>query len=198
MPIKPTPQKRTDGFALLMTVVVVGVVIAIGLTVLDLSVKQVRLSTNAKDSEIAFHAANGGIECAQYWRRASSSQMERGQTIAPRCCGSAVGTNTVTPITSGVTGNGAVYQYRYEFTWGSPDVRCTQITTLVASSTIQGSGLTIANTTLVNTLPGYPDDQNKTCNPGEQCTIVSVRGYNRACNNISSFGTVQREVLLQF
>lgn len=196
MPTKSAPTQ--PGFALLMTIVVVSVVIAIGLTVLDLSVKQVRLSTNAKDSEIAFHAANGGIECAQYWRRASSSQMERGQSISPRCFNTNVGVNTVSQITSGVSGDGAVYQYRYEFTWGTPDTRCTQINTVVASSTILGSGLTIDNATLVALLPGYPETGNKRCNPGEQCTLISVRGYNRDCSAVSGFGTVQREVLLQF
>jgi type II secretory pathway pseudopilin PulG len=191
-------QKQSPGFALLMTIVVVSVIISIGLTVLDLSIKQIRLSTNAKDSEIAFHAANSGIECAQYWRRASSSQMERGQSISPRCFGTTVGQNTVSEITNGVAGDGEVFQYRYEFTWGGTDARCTQINTLVASSTVLGSGLTITNNALTAALPGYPEVGSKVCNAGEQCTVVSVRGYNRTCATINGFGTVQREVLLQF
>ncbi len=197
MQIKHSEQSN-PGFALLMTIVVVSVIISISLIVLDLSVKQVRLSTNAKDSEIAFHAANGGIECAQYWRRASSSQMERGQSISPRCFDTTVGANTVTEITDGVSGDGEVFQYEYEFTWGAPDIRCTQINTVVASSTVLGSGLTITNATLSGLLPGYPEVGNKTCNAGEQCTVVSVRGYNRDCSDVNGFGTVQREVLLQF
>lgn len=197
MPIKFS-QQSNQGFALLMTIVVVSVIISIGLTVLDLSVKQIRLSTNAKDSEVAFHAANSGIECAQYWRRASSSQMERGEGISPRCFGTNAQVEPVEEITEGVSGDGEVFRYEYEFTWGAPDTRCTQINTVVASSTVLGSGLTIANNTLTDVLPGYPEAGDKTCNAGEQCTVVSVRGYNRDCNNVSGFGTVQREVLLQF
>ena len=51
-----------------MSLIVVSVVISIGLVVLDLTLKQLRLSTNSKDSETAFHAANAAMECARYWR----------------------------------------------------------------------------------------------------------------------------------
>ena len=195
-PIKKTTVKNTQqGFALLMTLIVVTVVIAIGLTVLDLSTKQIRLATNAKDSEIAFHAANAGMECARYWRRQSSLAMETGGAVTPSCFGSALYSNNRAQITSNVSGSGAVYKYDYSFTWGG-NTRCSQITTLVASSTSQGSGLTIGNmTTLV---PGYPTGNSKTCAAGERCTVLSVRGYNKPCNSASGYGTVQREVLLQF
>ena len=51
-----------------MSLIVVSVVISIGLVVLDLTLKQLRLSTNSKDSETAFHATNAAMECARYWR----------------------------------------------------------------------------------------------------------------------------------
>jgi hypothetical protein len=47
-------------------------------------------------------------------------------------------------------------------------------------------------------VPGYPDGTTKDCAPGARCTVVSVRGYNRACNGINAFGTVERQVLLQY
>jgi Tfp pilus assembly protein PilX len=184
-----------NGFALLLTLIVVTVLILIGLTLLDATTKQVRLSTNARDSEIAFHAANAGMECARYWRRHESVKMEKGQPISPGCFSASPLTNVSTQITAGVVGDGAVYKYDYSFTWAA-NSRCSQITTLIASSTALGSGLTVGNmTTLV---PGYPTGSSKTCAAGERCTVISVRGYNRPCNNISGYGTVQREVLLQF
>jgi Tfp pilus assembly protein PilV len=194
--IKKTPVKNNQqGFALLMTLIVVTVVVAIGLTVLDLSAKQIRLTTNAKDSEIAFHAANAGMECARYWRRQESAAMEAGSAVSPSCFGSALYSNNRTQITTNVSGDGEVYKYDYSFTWGG-STRCSQITTLVASSTSSGSGLTVGNmTTLV---PGYPAGNSKACAAGERCTVLSVRGYNKPCNNASGYGTVQREVLLQF
>lgn len=202
MEIKQRQPNRDSqsGFALLMALVVIAVVISIGLSVLDLSIKQVRLSTNAKDSEISFHAANAGVECARYIRKSASSTMERGQAISPvPNCFSVnpdSGTNLRSQITSGVTGNGEVFLYSYKFTWGtSPNQRCSDIVTLVASSTPLGAGLTINNMT--NHVPGYPT-ASKSCAAGERCTVMSVRGYNRPCSTATGYGTVQREVLLQY
>ncbi len=196
--IKKTARKKDErGFALLMTLIVVTVVVAIGLTVLDLSTKQIRLSTNAKDSEVAFHAANAGMECARYWRRQASASMETGVAVIPSCFGVGLYSNTRSQITSNVSGDGAVYKYDYSFTWAN-STRCSQITTLVASSTSQGSGLTIGN--MASLVPGYPGGalDEKDCAAGERCTVLSVRGYNKPCDSTSGYGTVQREVLLQF
>ncbi len=180
-----------------MALLVVGVVITIGLSILELTIKQVQLATTARDSEIAFHAANAGMECSRYIRRAASSTMERGQNITPSCFGQTATTNTNSRVTSGVTGDGEVFLYNYSFTWGVDGDRCTQVTTLVASTTLTGTtDVAIANMPTI--MPGYTDGNTKTCEIGARCTVMSVRGYNRACNNISNYGTVQREVLLQF
>jgi hypothetical protein len=198
--MKSNKEQSESGFALLITIVVVGVIISISLSVLDLSIKQIRLSTNSKDSEIAFHAAYGGVECGRYWRKASAAAMERGQGIAPICFG--VGPDSgvlIDPITNGVSGNGLVFRYQYRFTWGvTPNQKCSQITTLVASSTALGAGLVINN--LPTLVPGYADS-SKTCAAGQRCTVLSSRGYNKPCSTAigpGSFGTVQREVLLEF
>ena len=190
---KQLPRKNPEsGFALLMTLIVVTVVISIGLSVLDLSIKQVRLSTNARDSEIAFHAANAGMECARFWRRSGSDEMESGQSFAINCFSSTV--NSI-PVEVSNTSDGEVYRYDYAVSWGEFAPRCSQITTLVASSSVLGSGLVIPNMNAL--VPGYPSD-TKDCEAGERCTVISVRGYNKACANVSQYGTVQREVLLQF
>ena len=184
------------GFALLMTLIVVGVVISVGLSILDLSVKQVRLATNARDSEIPFHAANAGMECAQFWRRNQMNAMEVGDPVTLACFGSGTFSNTVTDLTaSNVTGDGEAFQYEFLFTWGTPS-RCSAINLVVASSTESGAGMTI--TDIGGLVPGYPDGSTKVCDAGARCTVVSVRGYNRACDTISAFGTVEREVLLQY
>jgi Tfp pilus assembly protein PilX len=188
--------KNQGGFALLMSLVVVTVVISVGVSVLDLSTKQIRLSTNAKDSEVAFHAANAGMECARYIRRTRASDMELGNAISPTCFGVSASPNTQTEITSGVSGNGKVFKYDYSFSWSS-DTRCSQITTLIASSTPLGTGLLISTSSMANLIPGYPSVA-KTCAAGERCAVISSRGYNKPCNAISNYGTVEREVLLQF
>jgi len=189
-----------SGFALLMTLIVVTVVISIGLTLLDLSVKQIRLSTNAKDSEIAFHAAYAGMECARYVRRINSAAMERGDVINPSCFSGTLFTNNKIDIPDNqITGDGVAYLYNYSITW-EDGAHCSQVTALVASSTARMGGMTIdgLNNTTSALVPGYPDGDTKTCGEGEQCTILSVRGYNKPCDEITGYGVVQREVLLQF
>ncbi len=204
---KKSPIKNSEsGFALLMTLIVVTVVISIGLSVLDLSIKQVRLSTNARDSEIAFHAANAGMECARFWRRSGSDEMEKGQSFPITCFSNTVTPTQVNAMNTTInevwevmnTADGEAYRYSYAISWGEFAPRCSQITTLVASSTassVPGAKLVIPN--MKTLVPGYPGE-TKDCNAGERCTVISVRGYNKACSSVSQYGTVQREVLLQF
>ncbi len=187
-------SRKKAGFALLMTLIVVGAVAAIGISVLDLSLKQVQLSTNAKDSEIAFHAANAGMECARYIRRIASSTMEAGGAINPSCFSVSPSSNDIYQVTTGVTGNGTVTFYKYQFSWGTSP-RCTVIQTLVLNATAGQSGLNLSG--VDDWIEGYPLD-NKACAAGERCTVISTKGWNRSCGNITSVGTVQREVLLQF
>lgn len=192
------PEKQA-GFALLISLVVVGVVISVGLSILDLSIKQVRLSSNAKESELAFHAANAGMECARYWRREESDRIENGQTISPTCFGAAPVTNTVNPVPgANITGDGDVFQYEYEFTWGGgAEQRCTSINMVVASTSALGVGVTTTN--MISLIPGYPPvTSDKYCNPGSRCSTISVRGYNLQCANKNGFGVAQREVLIEF
>ncbi len=194
-------QKKEQGFALLMTLIVVTVVIAIGITVLDLSTKQIRLSTNAKDSEIAFHAANAGMECARYVRKNASTLMENGQAVTPACFGGTLYSNSRQELSSPrIQGDGRVFRYDYAFTWAS-NSRCTEITTLVASSTDTGSptlnDVVIDMDLAPEIIDGYPES-TKTCAVGEKCTVISVRGYNKPCGPSLGYGTIEREVLLQF
>jgi Tfp pilus assembly protein PilX len=193
METKTYSAENKTGFALLMTLIVVSVLISIGLTVLDLSIKQVRLSTNARESEIAFHAANAGMECARYWRRAASTTMEVGGAITPACFSGTLTTNSRSTVSSDA--NGDVFRYSYAITWASGN-HCSQVTALVASTTPAGAGLTISN--MQTLVTGYPDGNTKTCGAGERCTVLSVRGFNRPCTGVTGYGVVQREVLLQF
>jgi Tfp pilus assembly protein PilX len=189
-----TAKKTQSGFALLLTLVVVAVLISIGLSVLDLSIKQIRLSGTAKDSEVAFHAANAGLECATYWRSESADDMENGNDISPSCFETSADDIAADSVALLGGSDGSAYVYEYEFSWGSPN-RCSRITAVVISADIDGDGATTTN--IESILPGYPNGQQKACQPGTKCSVISVQGYNKACNLIQTHGTVQREVLLQ-
>ena len=185
-------KQKKSGFALLMTLVVVMVLISIGLAVVELTLKQVRLSTNAKESEAAFHAANAGVECARYIRRIASTTMETGGAITPSCFSATPYTNTKINLLSSANGN--VYMYIYGFTWGAKP-RCSMMSTIVMAASPTGSGLSF---NVGQYIPGYPSATPKTCNPGERCTVLSSHGYNRTCDSIDGYGSIEREVLLQF
>jgi Tfp pilus assembly protein PilX len=201
-------QKQQSGFALLVSLIVVAAVLSIGLAILDLSIKQVRLAATTKDSEIAFHAANAGMECARFWRRDQSVEMTEGSDTAAIECFSATATEVDPSNNSDVSGAGVVsdastadtngsgdaYVYEYEFTWNS-NQSCTTITTVVAVSDLS-NGVDVTN--IQTLIPGYSEGGAFSCPASSQCTVVSVQGYNRPCSQKTSFGTIQREVLLEF
>lgn len=190
-----TLSKKTEsGFALLMALVVVSVVVSVGLTVLELSLKQIRLSTNSRDSETAFHAANAGLECARHWRIAASTTIETGAAFSPRCFGVNVGSVTATTTTISA---GTAYLYQFDVSWGdavSSAPRCSRIGILAMNAPITS---TAEITTMTTIFPGYPYGTTKTCNEGGRCTVISIRGYSRACADITLAGTIERQVLLE-
>jgi Tfp pilus assembly protein PilX len=194
-------KKQQSGFALLVSLIVVGAILSIGLAILDLSIKQVRLAATTKDSEIAFHAANAGLECARFWRRELDAEMIQGNPMAGVACFGSNPTPSPIPETGAavVTSSSAgdAYVYTYEFTWGTgvQNQRCTSVTTVVAVSDFTGGGVEISNIRAL--IPGYTSS-SLTCAVASQCSAIAVQGYNRSCAQKNGFGTIQREVLLEF
>jgi hypothetical protein len=183
-------SKRTSysGFALLITLVIISVVISIGVTLIDLTIKQLRLANSSKDSETAFHAANAGVECIRYWRNSASSQFETGLAVAVTCFN--VAATSSVPLSLGTAG---VYRHDLEITWGPNTDRCSRIRMITLSSEPDSAGVSYSGIPAV--IAGYPD-ASKTCVAGGRCSIISVQGYNRPCNLTSELGSIQREVLL--
>ena len=55
------------GFTLFIAMLLTAVILSVGTALLDMSLKQVLLSTTAKNSSLAFYNADGAMECALYW-----------------------------------------------------------------------------------------------------------------------------------
>lgn len=55
------------GFTLLFAVLVSIMVLAVGASIINISLKQLILSGAGRESQFAFYAANTGMECALYW-----------------------------------------------------------------------------------------------------------------------------------
>lgn len=58
---------RKSGFTLLFAVLVSVLVIAVGVSMISIALKQIILSGSGRESQYAFYASNTGLECALYW-----------------------------------------------------------------------------------------------------------------------------------
>ncbi|KXJ99091.1 MAG: hypothetical protein UZ19_OD1000513 [Parcubacteria bacterium OLB19] len=205
-------KNSKSGFALLISMIVVGVVVSVGLSILELTIKQMALATNSKDSETALNAANAGLECAQYWRNEATGpdpdkftyrKLESGaDDITITCFGTGsdhqeeLHKEVVT--TSAGTGNAYKYTTNLGFDWGTigVDERCSVITMIVMVAE-SDSSVPLKIDDINNHIPGYKSGEFKECEPGGICTFTSVQGYNKSCSKKGVFGTIQREVLLE-
>jgi len=59
--------RSNGGFTLLFAVLISGVLLAIGLAIFNITIKELLLSSSGRDSQFAFYAADSGAECALYW-----------------------------------------------------------------------------------------------------------------------------------
>lgn len=181
-------RQKDAGFALLLTLVVVSVVLAIGLILVDITLKQLTLSGTGRDSEIAFHAAHAGAECAQYTRYSNSPADFKGSSPTLEYC---LGNTSVGGDYSLVTSRVHLSQYELDWTAGS-DGRCTQIDMYLFDA---------ANAQVSYDIEAYDQDINEVCPQGSICTFVLSRGYSRSCDVVNAPGNtdfiIQREVILE-
>jgi Tfp pilus assembly protein PilX len=101
-------QKNNSGFTLVLSIFLSAIVLTITLSMMNVLYKQLTLSTADRESQIAFFAADTGMECAYYWDfradlSGSTTQSIFGNvntlttpiaTIAPTCAGQNIYTQT--------------------------------------------------------------------------------------------------------
>lgn len=187
--------KENKGFALLITLVVVSVVLAIGLSLLFVTTKQYLLAVTANESEKAFQSAQIGLECMRYYRSQPSTRakfLHEGSGSPPSiaCAGVAPNSPPGVQSTTLYNNNGRLlYNYRYQYTIGgslcaepSLYIADMRATTVDLSYNVTGEGL--------GTI---------TCKAGTICTVIFARGYNRPCDEKNnSIYTIQREITIEY
>lgn len=163
------------GFTLLLSILITGVILAIGLAVLNITLKEFILSSIARESAVALNAADAGMECALYWDRSSNGDrfdVDASSSVIS-CMGSAV---TVTGSESG-----GVKTHDFALSWGTPAV-CAEVTVIKyynpSSSLNMGDG--------------------RVCPAGAECTSVISRGYNRSCADLENPSTVERALRARY
>lgn len=154
------------GFTLLIAILVIGVVLAIGLSILNITLREYLLSGIARESAIALNAADAGMECALYWDRSSEGDKFDVGAPAPSitCMGQTVG---------GAIPQNTVPQ-NFQFEWGTPKI-CAKVSV----------------TKYFSLLGPVPMDVG-TCPKGVECTRTVSLGYNKACSNLVDLRTVER------
>lgn len=180
-------QHRTEGFALLLALIITSVALAIGLSLLDVTVKQVTLSATTRESEIAYQAAAAGMDCLVYAR---STEPVQSQVDAASFTVDCLDT---TMQFQDANSNARVQEYTGEFDWTLPSNQdiCIGFTMAVIDTT-DGTARTYARS--------YDLGNAKTCPAGRVCTFAYSSGYNRSCveKNSGSLFLVQRELTAEF
>jgi Tfp pilus assembly protein PilX len=114
-------MNQSRGFALLVAVVLTSVLLSVGLALLDISYKQVILSSTARQSQYAFYAADTAMECALYWDQKQNAFSYATPLSTIRCSATDMtlstsvsgGTRTTTfsmPCVNGVSGSVTIYK----------------------------------------------------------------------------------------
>lgn len=162
-------KQREKGVVLFIALVTASIVLAIGMSILHLTLKDFVLSSAVRESEMAFAAADAGMECALYWQQSTEGRdLASGGAFSPgthpiKCMGPStipVGTNLGTTET-------------FQVSWGTPAMCAKVEVTRDTSAT------------------------DLSCEVGTCITIIS-RGYNRGCGQLSGTRVIERALQAQF
>lgn len=184
-------QHNQDGITLLITLLLMGVLMGVSTSLLNVTLKQYQLSSISLASEIAFQAANAGVECVLYhdFPKTGASPFDvdgTGATVPEEGSISCVGDASadVEPSNNGTVVSGE--EQRFQFDWGaSPNQTCTDVSVYKFYSTTAPVDI------LVN---GVDMRTSSDCPVGGVCTVIQSRGYNVPCSEITSGAkVVERE-----
>lgn len=140
------------GFTLLYAVLISSILLAVGIAIFEITVRELRLSSVVRESEFAFYAADSGIECVLYWdvQATSSRIFYPGAPQSITCDG-----KTIDNV------GGAAF--------GTPSTFSVDL----PSSTLLAPDRCVSITVTKTALTADPDPPVR--------TVVDSRGYNVAC-----------------
>ncbi len=135
-------SKLNKGYTLLFAVLVSSLVLAVGISILNISKKEFLLSSSARESTTAFYAADSGLECAVYFDiqdRFTETKHEQGARCGLYTDVPSISTLDNKKYTFSVNLNGFscanveviknladtdIYSYGYNLGWNSSDNTC--------------------------------------------------------------------------
>lgn len=170
-------KSSEKGITLLVTLLLMGVLLGVSASLMSITIKQYQLSGIAYSSEIAFQAANAGMECVLYYDfpKTGVSPFDVGQPVSNKTC-----MNVSSPVQVAVGTVDSNEEQKYAFSWGNPAV-CSEVSIYKYYSASAPVGYTV-------------NGQAKSCPQGSTCTVVQARGYNVSCaDRATSLRVVERE-----
>lgn len=136
-------NQEEKGFTLVLSILIVSLVLSIGLSLLNISLKEKQLSASGRDSQIAFHAADSAMECALYWDLKGGGVFDTAGSFPNISCN---GTTVTQSLQSGQTESGGniyrVFEVTYTPTSGCAEVSVTKVGGL---TTIDARGYNTCN-----------------------------------------------------
>ncbi|MDD4989025.1 MAG: hypothetical protein PHV42_01175 [Candidatus Pacebacteria bacterium] len=161
---------KKQGITVLVASLVASILLAIGLSIFNTTVKDLFFASTAKESEIAFYAADTAAECAQYWDYHGGGAFATStQTVS-----TPIGGNTFVCSAQDITTSN----------WSAPVHTGVTIFRL----NFPGNPIACADVTVTKTPSG--DSVNS-------LTTISTFGYDGSCTSINS-RTVQRGVQFSY
>ncbi len=180
--------KKNLGFALLITLVTISITLSIGLTILEVTLKQFSLSSTGRDSEMAIHASIAGAECMEYWRGIDQNVfLSTSVPIDTIDCFNKKDSSFYfkSPVDNSTYPN--TFIHHYEVSWNEAyDALCSKMSLYLIDA--RGGD--------VNYPPGIIPGSGQVCVSGSVCKIIVSDGYNRSCDDLDSIRVTEREFLL--
>ncbi len=184
------------GFALLFSILVSVMVLAVGASIINIALKQIILSGAGRESQFAFYAANTGLECALYWDLNGTVVDDAGVAsyVFPPPDTEGLRVNDTenlecsgTNIVSGDTTHGLTQTYTKS--WITDQTNSTTFRIAVANEVNNADGiLYCAEVTVEKTLVGVDNDIS---------TKISSQGLN-TCDPDDDKRAVQRGLVLEY
>ncbi len=150
-----TTQKNSSGFVVLYAVLIAGMLLSVGLSIFNITLKETIFATVARDSNTALYAADSGRECALYWDFKYNGSGGSGT-------GGLFITNNSSTLP--VVGEAKCNEQDIVSLWGTPVTDATSAITVFR--------LTFSNNSCAEV------SVNKSSASGNMVTTVVSRGYN--------------------
>lgn len=169
--------RKKAGFVLLYAVLVSGIILGVGLSLINLFTKQIILSSIGRNSQFAYYAADAGKQCAYFWY-ASYYSAVFGVLV----------NNQVNPPTSS-----DLPSTLFQAGTGQVSIFCNNRPLIINYEPSSESSKLISNFTL----PLSPDPNQPSCAKvqvtrkiaaGQVETMIRSSGYNASCGDLGDQG----------